>query len=166
MSFRPLFGQITILSLSFVTFRVSRFHVSYLTHETFKLGLQNTLNMSKTARVYFGVLQRDPAAARLALPPARPPARPPALHAPTHRAPWPCVPPPARPAPCRTRLRPAPNCLALWSLHNLGSSPFPISAPIFFFFFFRFPFFFHFQLLENYKKKKNIYLFCFSYFPE
>ena len=56
LTFRPLFGQITILSLSFVTFRVSHFHVSYLTHETFKLRLQNTLNMSKTARVYFGVL--------------------------------------------------------------------------------------------------------------
>ena len=56
MSFRPLFGQITILSLSFVTFRVSHFHVSHLTHETFKLGLQNTLNMSKTTRVYFGAL--------------------------------------------------------------------------------------------------------------
>ena len=57
MTFKPLFGQITILSLSFVTFRVSRFHVSYLTHETYKLRLQNTLNMSKTTRVYFGVLQ-------------------------------------------------------------------------------------------------------------
>ena len=56
MYFRPLFGQITILSLSFVTFRVSRFHVSHLTHETFKLGSQNTLNMLKTARVYFGAL--------------------------------------------------------------------------------------------------------------
>ena len=56
MTFKPLFGQITILSLSFVTFRVSRFHVSHLTHETFKLGLQNTLNMSKTTRVSFGVL--------------------------------------------------------------------------------------------------------------
>ena len=42
--------------LSFVTFRVSRFHISHLTHETFKLHLQNTLNMSKTTRVYFGVL--------------------------------------------------------------------------------------------------------------
>ena len=57
MSFRPLFGQFTILSLSFVTFRVSRFHVSHLTYETFKLGLQNTLNMSKMTRVYFRVLQ-------------------------------------------------------------------------------------------------------------
>ena len=44
-----------ILSLSLVNFRVSRFHVSHLTHETFKLCLQNTLNMSKTARVYFAV---------------------------------------------------------------------------------------------------------------
>ena len=55
-TFKPLFGSITKLSLSFVTFRVSRFPVSHLTHETVKLGLQNTLNMSKTTRVYFGVL--------------------------------------------------------------------------------------------------------------
>ena len=46
------------MSLSFITFRVSRFPVSHLTHETFKLGLQNTLNTSKTTRVYFGVLQK------------------------------------------------------------------------------------------------------------
>ena len=57
MSFRPLFGQITILSLCFVTFRVSRFYILHLTHKTVKLCLQNTLNMSKTTRVYFGVLQ-------------------------------------------------------------------------------------------------------------
>ena len=56
MTFNPLFGPSTKLSLSFVTFRVSRFPVSHLTHETVKLGLQNTLNMSKTTRVYFGVL--------------------------------------------------------------------------------------------------------------
>ena len=56
MTFKPLFGPITKLSLSFVTFRVSRFPVSHLTHETVKLGLQNTLNMSKTTKVYFGVL--------------------------------------------------------------------------------------------------------------
>ena len=56
MTFKPLFGQFTILSLNLVNFRVSRFRVSYLTHETVKLCLQNTLNMSKTARVYFGVL--------------------------------------------------------------------------------------------------------------
>ena len=56
MTSMPLFGKITILSLSFLNFRVSRFHVSHLTHETFKLCLQNTRNMSKTARVYFGVL--------------------------------------------------------------------------------------------------------------
>ena len=53
----PLFGQFTIVSLSFVTFRVSRFYISHLTHKTVKLCLQNTLNMSKTTRVYFGVLQ-------------------------------------------------------------------------------------------------------------
>ena len=57
MTFKSIFGQITILFLNFVTFRVYRFRVSHLTHETFKLCLQNTLNMSKTARVYFGVLQ-------------------------------------------------------------------------------------------------------------
>ena len=60
MTFKPHFGQITILSLILVSFRVSRFHVSHLTHETFKLRVQNTLNMSKTARVYFGVLQFSP----------------------------------------------------------------------------------------------------------
>ena len=60
ITFIPLFGPITKLSLSFVTFRVSRFPVSHLTHETVKLGLQNTLNMSKTTRVYFGVLQLVP----------------------------------------------------------------------------------------------------------
>ena len=60
MSLMPLFGKITILSLNLVNFRVSHFHVSHLTHKTFKLRLQNTLNMSKTARVYFGVLQIAP----------------------------------------------------------------------------------------------------------
>ena len=57
MTFKPLFGQFIILSLSFVNFRVSCFSVSHLTHETVKLCLQNTLNMSKMTRVYFGVLQ-------------------------------------------------------------------------------------------------------------
>ena len=60
MTFKPPFGPITILSLILVTFRVSRFPVSHLTHETVKLCLQNTLNMSKTTRVYFGVLQFPP----------------------------------------------------------------------------------------------------------
>ena len=36
--------------------RFLNFHVSHLNHETFKLCLQNTLNMSKTTRVYFGIL--------------------------------------------------------------------------------------------------------------
>ena len=60
MTFKPLFGQFTILSLNLVNFRVSRFRVSHLTHETVKFYLQNTLNMSKTTRVYFGVLHRMP----------------------------------------------------------------------------------------------------------
>ena len=33
-----------------------RFHVLHLNYENFKLYLQNTLNMLRTARVYFGVL--------------------------------------------------------------------------------------------------------------
>ena len=57
MTFKSLFGQFTNLSLNLVNFLVPRFHVSHLTHETFKLCLQNTLNMSKTTRVYFGALQ-------------------------------------------------------------------------------------------------------------
>ena len=56
MTSMPLFGKTTILSLTLVNFRVSHFHVSHLTHETLKLYLQNTRNMSKTARVYFGAL--------------------------------------------------------------------------------------------------------------
>ena len=34
------------------------FHVSHLNYEKFNLCLQNTLNMSKTTRVYFGALQK------------------------------------------------------------------------------------------------------------
>ena len=41
---------------SHINFWIYRFRVSRLTHETFKLGLRNTLNMSKIVRVYFGVL--------------------------------------------------------------------------------------------------------------
>ena len=67
MTFKPLFGPFTILPLSFVTFRVSCFPVSHLTYETVQLGLQNTLNMSKTTRVYFGVLQME---TRVMSPPA------------------------------------------------------------------------------------------------
>ena len=60
MTFKPHFWTITILSLIFITFRVSHFSVSHLTYKTVKLGLQNTINMSKTTRVYFGVLQFSP----------------------------------------------------------------------------------------------------------
>ena len=55
--FRPLFTNYYFV-LKYCT--ISGFlnlHVSHLNHETFKLCLQNTLNMSKTTRVYFGVLQ-------------------------------------------------------------------------------------------------------------
>ena len=43
--------------LNLVNFWVSSFRVLHLTHEIVKLCLQNTLNMSKTTRVYFGLLQ-------------------------------------------------------------------------------------------------------------
>ena len=36
---------------SHINFRIYRFCVSHLTHETFKLCLRNTLNISKTARL-------------------------------------------------------------------------------------------------------------------
>ena len=36
----------------------SNFHVLHLNYEKFKIFLQNTLNMSKTARVYFRVLEK------------------------------------------------------------------------------------------------------------
>ena len=52
------FFQITALSLCLVQFfGFLNFHVSHLNYEKFNLCLQNTLNMSKTIRVYFGVLQ-------------------------------------------------------------------------------------------------------------
>ena len=57
MTFKPHFWTNYNFVLNSCTFRVSHFPVSHLTYETVKLGLQNTLNMSKTTRVYFGVLQ-------------------------------------------------------------------------------------------------------------
>ena len=47
-----------IFALKYCTiFGFLNFHVSHLNHEKFKLCLQNTLNMSKTTRVYYGALQ-------------------------------------------------------------------------------------------------------------
>ena len=60
MTFKPHFWTNYNFVLNSCTFRVSHFLVSHLTYETVKLGLQNTLNMSKTTRVYFGVLQFSP----------------------------------------------------------------------------------------------------------
>ena len=42
--------------VSYKIFGFLNFHVSHLNYEKFKLCLQNTLNMPKTIRVYFGVL--------------------------------------------------------------------------------------------------------------
>ena len=57
MTFKPHFWTNYNFVLNSCTFRVSRFPVSHLTYETVKFGLQNTLNMSKTTRIHFGVLQ-------------------------------------------------------------------------------------------------------------
>ena len=67
MTSMPLFGKITILSLSLVNFLVSHFHVPHLTPKTFKLCLKNTLNMSKTTRVYFEVLHTTSASSSSAI---------------------------------------------------------------------------------------------------
>ena len=59
MSLMPIFGQFTILSSTLVQFSgFSIFHFSHLIYENFNLCLQNTLNMLKTTRVYFGVLHQ------------------------------------------------------------------------------------------------------------
>ena len=85
--------------------------------------------------------------ARPAHPPACQPGRLPTFRAPARRAP--------RPTPCRARLRLTPNCLAPWSLHNLGIAPT---------FFFSFPFFlFSFPVAG---KLQKTYTYFFSHFPE
>ena len=51
------FDKLQIYSYLFPGFR--NFHVLNLNCEKFKLYIQNTLNMLKTTRVYFGVLQNS-----------------------------------------------------------------------------------------------------------
>ena len=59
ISFRPLFTNYNFVLKYCTIFGFLNFHVLHLNHETFKLCLQNTLNMSKTTRVYFGALQKQ-----------------------------------------------------------------------------------------------------------
>ena len=52
---------LTIYNFVFMSCTISmllNFHVSHLNYEKFNLCLQNTLNMLKTTRVYFGALHR------------------------------------------------------------------------------------------------------------
>ena len=57
MTFISFFPNYKFALVSCKLSRFLNFHVSHLNHETFKLCLQNTLNMSKMTMVYFGVLQ-------------------------------------------------------------------------------------------------------------
>ena len=58
MIFMPLFDKLHICPCVILyKLRVSPFSGLHLNYEKFKLCLQNTLNMLKTIRVYFGVLQ-------------------------------------------------------------------------------------------------------------
>ena len=57
MTFRPLFTNYNFVLKYCTISGFLNFHFSYLIYEKFNLCLQNTLNMSKTTRVYFGVLQ-------------------------------------------------------------------------------------------------------------
>ena len=50
-------SNLTNYNFTLAYFQVLKFHVLHLNYENFKLYLQNTLNMLKTTRVYFGVLQ-------------------------------------------------------------------------------------------------------------
>ena len=58
MTFISHFDRLQIYPCLFPGFR--NFHVLNLNCEKFKLYLQNTLNMMKTTRVYFGVLHGQP----------------------------------------------------------------------------------------------------------
>ena len=53
----PLLTNYNFVLMSCTISWFLNFHVLYLNYEKFNLCLQNTLNMLKTTRVYFGVLQ-------------------------------------------------------------------------------------------------------------
>ena len=54
MTFISFLPNYKFVLVSCKIFGFLNFHVSHLNYETFKLCLQNTLNMSKTTKVYFG----------------------------------------------------------------------------------------------------------------
>ena len=56
--YAPFFTNDNIVLKSCTNFGYLNFHFSHLTYENFNLCLQNTLNLSKTTRVYFGVLHK------------------------------------------------------------------------------------------------------------
>ena len=58
MTFISFLPNYKFVLVSCKIFEFLNFHVSHLNYKTFKLCLQNTLNMSKMTRVYFGVLQK------------------------------------------------------------------------------------------------------------
>ena len=53
----PFLDNYNFVLKSCTIFGFLNFHFSHLIYEKFNLCLQNTINMLKTARVYFGVLQ-------------------------------------------------------------------------------------------------------------
>ena len=57
MTSMPLLANYIFALISCTNYEFSNFQALHLNYEKFKLCLQNTLNMSKTTRVYFGVLQ-------------------------------------------------------------------------------------------------------------
>ena len=59
MTFKPAFDNLHFVLITYKIFGFLSFLISHLNHETFKLCLQNTLNMSKTTRVYFGALHQS-----------------------------------------------------------------------------------------------------------
>ena len=59
MTFISFFPNLKIVLMSCKISGFLNFHVLHLNYETFKLCLQNTLNMSKTTRIYFGVLHNE-----------------------------------------------------------------------------------------------------------
>ena len=56
MTFRPLFTNYNFVLKYCTIFGFLNFHFLHLIYEKFNLCLQNTLNMSKTTKVYFGAL--------------------------------------------------------------------------------------------------------------
>ena len=59
MTFRPLFTNYNFVLKYCTISGFLNFHFSHLIYEKLNLCLQNTLNMSKMTRVYFGALHKN-----------------------------------------------------------------------------------------------------------